>query len=306
MIAPVPEGAGAFLCAGGFGAARSRGTGGMPAKHLEPAGAFESHAGGRRIVRWTMAGKKYRCYTVDSHLNLTKKAEGALADFFMEVKGLNEASAREQVHFCDWFEKETAVKWFETIVRDGGRVVGYLRCLRNPEDPSQWFIGDVHVRADHRRQGIATKMYEKTVEAVMEYEAAECIVASVHPQNANSIRLHEKMGFRDTGRSCKFWDCYFDEKETEYQKWLYHHFPISDEERAKKLMLPLMQSYLKKEGLSSEDDEMTGKEKAGEKLLGLWLMKAARGEAVFESIWCGNRLVGFHYLEGEEEILYQE
>ena len=51
---------------------------------------------------------------------------------------------------------------------------------------------------------------------------------------------------------------------------------------------------------------MTGKEKAGEKLLGLWLMKAARGEAVFESIWCGNRLVGFHYLEGEEEILYQE
>ena len=71
-------------------------------------------------------------------------------------------------------------------------------------------------------------------------------------------------------------------------------------------MLPLVQNYLKKQGIYLEDDEMTGKEKAGEKLLGLWLMKAARGEAVFESIWCGNRLVGFHYLEGEEEILYQE
>ena len=253
-----------------------------------------------------MAGKNYRRYVVDSHLNLTKKAEDALADFFMEVKGLDEENAREQVHFCDWFEKETAVKWFETIVRDGGRVVGYLRCLRNPEDPTKWFIGDVHVRADHRRQGIATGMYEKTIEMVMKYEAAECIAASVHSQNANSIRLHEKMGFWNTGQPCRFWNCYFDEKETEYHKWLYHHFPISDEERAKKLMLPLVQNYMKKQGINLEDDEMTGKEKAGEKLLGLWLMKAARSEAVFESIWCGNRLVGFHYLEGEEEILYQE
>ena len=253
-----------------------------------------------------MAGKKYRRYVVDSHLSMTKKTEDALTDFFMEVKGIDEANAREQVHFCDWFEKETAVKWFETMVRDGGRVVGYLRCLRNPEDPAQWYIGDVHVRADHRRQGIAAGMYEKTMEMVMEYEAAECIVASVHSQNANSIGLHKKMGFRDMGRPCQFWDCYFDEKETEYKKWLYHYYPIVDEEGAKKVMLPLIQSYLNKNGKGYEDGEMADKERADEKLLGLWLMKAARGEAVFESIWCGNRLVGFRYFEGEEEILYQE
>ena len=248
-----------------------------------------------------MAGKRYRHAIMDSHRTMTKKAEDALTDFFMEVKGLDAEAARDQVHFCDWFEKEFAVKWFETVVREGGRIAGYLRCLRNPEDPRQWYVGDVHVRAAYRRQGIAAKMYEKTIEAVMEYEAAECIVASVHPQNEASLRLHEKMGFQDTGRSCQLPDFYFDPDETEYKKWLYRYLPVSDQEGAVEVMLPLYQGYLRKNVKDYEENEVADK-----KMLGVYLMKASRGEAGFECIWCGNRLVGFHYLEGEEEILYLE
>jgi len=249
-----------------------------------------------------MAGNGYRCKIKDSHLNMTKKTEDALTNFFMEVKGLGEENAREQVHFCDWFEKEHAVKWFEVIVWQEKIVVGYLRCLRNPLLATEWYIGDVHVRKAYRRQGIATHMYEKTIDAVMEFEAAERIRSSVHSDNGNSIKLHEKMGFQNTGRPCDFPTFYFDEKETEYCKVLYQYFPIpKKEERAVELLLPLYRRYLMKNVLNYKEDE-----KAEEKTLRDYFEKASKGELTFEAIWCGNRLVGFHYQEKDMEITYLE
>lgn len=250
-----------------------------------------------------MAGISYRRKLVDSHLNLAKKTEDALTDFFMEVKGLGEETAREeQAHFCDWFEKEHAVKWFEVITWQDGKVVGYLRCLRNPLLATEWFIGDVHVRKVYRRQGIATRMYEKAISTVMKYEAAEQIVSSVHPDNGNSIKLHEKMGFQNTGQPCDFPTFYFDEKETEYCKVLYQYFPIpKKEEYAVEILLPLYRRYLMKNILNYKEDE-----KAEEKTLRDYFEKASKGELKFEAIWCGNRLVGFHYQEKDMEITYLE
>lgn len=248
-----------------------------------------------------MAGNRYKCKIMDSHLRLTKVTEGALTDFFMEVKGLGEEAAREQARFCDWFEREFAVKWFEVITWQDGRVVGYLRCLRNPMLATEWYIGDVHVRRANRRQGIATHMYEKAIATVMKYEAAEHVISSVHPENGNSIKLHEKMGFQNTGRPCDLPTFYFDEKETEYRKMLYQYFPIPNKESAVEMMLPLYRKYLVENVLNYKEDE-----KAEKKTLREYFEKASKGELTFEAIWCGNRLVGFRYREKDKEITYIE
>ena len=239
-----------------------------------------------------MPDNHYRCRILDSHRNMPQRTCAALADFFREVKSLSPGDALEQVRFCDWYERETAVKWMEVAAWEAGRVVGYLRCLRNPVDDRQWFIGDVHVRAAYRQRGIATKMYEKIIAAVMEYEAAECIVASVHPENGNSIALHEKMSFQNTGEPCRFPDFYFDPKETEYRKYLYQHFPVPNSEEAVEQLLPLWMEYLRDKGQAEE-------EKKAKRELKSILRKAEEGEAILESLWCGRRLVGFQGAAGE-------
>ena len=147
-----------------------------------------------------------RYQIIDSHRNMSQKRRNDLVDFFMEVKVAPEEAAEKQVDFCDWYESEYAVKWFEVLASDitENRIVGYLRCFRNPDDVKQWYIGDVHVRAGYRKQGIATRMYQKVFSELERFEAAENVISAVRKDNKNSIGLHEKMGFVDTKEPCVF------------------------------------------------------------------------------------------------------
>lgn len=235
-----------------------------------------------------MRTMKYKI--IDSHRTINSRTKKALALFFCDVKQLSLNDGYDQVDFCNWFEKEFAVKWFEVVVYDAAKVVGYLRCLRNPEKLEEWFIGDVHVADAYRHQGIASKMYEKAIATVEEFEAAEYIVASVHQENKNSIGLHEKMGFFDTKSPCMFPNFYFDEKETAYKKWLYQYFPVSDIDMAMDALLPIWQAYERKQRM--ENFEETSSK---EKLHIILKQSVEEGTDSFQTIWCGNRLVGFDY-----------
>lgn len=232
-----------------------------------------------------------RISIVDTHRHMTAKRKEALCDFFREVKGLADDQAMEQVFFCDWYEKEYAVKWFEAIASVDGVIAGYLRCFRNPDVKEEWFIGDVHVRPDFRGRDIATKLYEKTIQTVKEYDAAERIISSVHKDNHKSIGLHKKMGFVDTTGPCIFANFYFDELETKYEKTLFQLFPVRDVDMAAKLVLPVWIEYQKAKHLFV--DESNANES---------LRKAF--EKKFQVIWCGNNLVGFQYEENHEFISY--
>lgn len=225
---------------------------------------------------------------VDSHRTMNRKKKEELASFFAQVKQIPLEKAYDQVDFCNWFEKEFAVSWFEVIVYDRQKAVGYLRCLRNPEKLVEWFIGDVHVIASYQQKGIATKMYEKAVDTVKEYEAAEYIVSSVHCKNRNSIGLHEKTGFYDTKKPCEFPNFYFDEKETAYKKWIYQYYPVMDVEMAMEMLLPLWIKYEKKHSLTTLDENL-----AAQKLMDILQKTVKEKSDTIRTIWCGNRLVGF-------------
>ena len=240
---------------------------------------------------------KLKVVIIDSHRNMSKSRREKLAEFFSDVKGMSIEDALQQVEFCEWFEKENAVKWFETMALDGSLIVGYLRCMRNPKDVTQWFIGDVHVKKEYRGQGIASRMYQKTIDTVQEFEAAECIIASVHPDNIRSVGLHKKMGFKNTGHICRFPNFWFDEKETEYRKILYRFLPVPAEDFSTEKLLPLWIKYTIPKGEKRDED-------SERKKLQKILEQAQNGECEFESIWCGNRLVGFRFNIGDGEKQY--
>ena len=225
-----------------------------------------------------------RFIITDSHKNMSKKRKDALLGFFCEVKGIDKEAAEKQVEFCDWYESEFAVKWFEVLAVDNGDIAGYLRCFRNPDDVHQWFIGDVHVRTKYRRTGIASRMYERVFSELERYEAAENIISAVRKDNINSIGLHTKMGFYDTGEPCRFATFFVDENETKYQKWLYRHMPAPDEVSVEKLTEVFLPVWL--------EAEKTNAGKAKKELKAV-LNKARKEGYEIGTVWCGNRLVGF-------------
>lgn len=232
-----------------------------------------------------------RYQIIDSHRNMSQKRRNDLVDFFMEVKSAPEEAAEKQVDFCDWYESEYAVKWFEVLAVNitENKIAGYLRCFRNPDDVKQWYIGDVHVRAEYRKQGIATRMYQKVFSELERYEAAENVISAVRKDNNNSIRLHEKMGFVDTKESCVFAAFFVDKDETKYQKWLYRYLPVPEDIEVDKLHEILMPVY--KNSINTKD-----KRNNQDDLRDI-LKRMKNGEFDIETIWCGNRLVGFKYLE---------
>ena len=232
-----------------------------------------------------------RYQIIDSHRNMSQKRRNDLVDFFMEVKSAPEEAAEKQVDFCDWYESEYAVKWFEVLAVNitENKIAGYLRCFRNPDDVKQWYIGDVHVRAEYRKQGIATRMYQKVFSELERYEAAENVISAVRKDNNNSIRLHEKMGFVDTKELCVFAAFFVDKDETKYQKWLYRYLPVPEDIEVDKLHEILMPVY--KNSINTKD-----KRNNQDDLRDI-LKRMKNGEYDIETIWCGNRLVGFKYLE---------
>lgn len=236
-------------------------------------------------------GKKYmRYHLVDSHRSWNAGTREKMAEFYREVKNLSIEQAAEQVAFCDWYEREFAVKWFEIVVKNGADVVGYLRCLRNPDIKEEWFVGDIHVLQEYRNKGIATRMYEKVFDTLSEFEAAEYVLASVHCQNYKSIGLHEKMGFENQKIPCTFPNFYFDEKETVFRKWLYQFFPVRDLEKTVEQLLPFWAE--------------SGEKHTEKSLREVLVDTLERKTYEFETIWCGNRLVGFVYYNDQEENCY--
>lgn len=233
---------------------------------------------------------------IDSHRMMTKKTRKALEEFFGEVKGAPAEVARQQVAFCEDYERQYAVKWFEVLSLDGDKVVGYLRCMRDPETVKRWYVGDVHVRKAYWHQGIATQMYAEVFATLQDYDSAEKAVVSIDKDNVKSIGLHTKLGFCDTKEPCVFADFYAHENETCYEKLLFGFLPPPrDPEIGLKFILPVWTEWKKQCGTFVDEEE------AQSSLLSL-LRQAAEGTVRFETVWNGMNLCGFRFNDGTEHV----
>ena len=169
-----------------------------------------------------------------------------------------------------------------------GRVVGYLMCLRNPEDVSNWYVGEIHVDPEFQRRGIATRMYQKVLDNLNEYDLAKTLCASIHPGNKASIGLHKNVGFKDSGVPTTFPGLMVDEDETEYRYPLFKTLKIPYADAAQKIIKPLWDRYV------SENKETLHIKKTNSFFREV-LEEAERGRNDFRALFYGNDIAGFKF-----------
>ena len=247
-----------------------------------------------------MNGERITYRYLETHKNMSSKTRDALMDFFCRVKGQNETEAYAQVEFCyECFEKIHAVKWFEVVAWCKGAVVGYLMCLRNPENVTNWYVGEIHVAPEFKRRGIATGMYEKVIDALCEYDFAKTLCASIHPGNTASIALHKSMGFTDSGVPTTFPGLMVDEDETEYRYTIYKSLKIPYADAAQKVIKPLWDVYVSKhrDDLNIKKTNIFFREV---------LEEAERGRNDFRALFYGNEIAGFKFHKGGKLYYYNK
>lgn len=195
----------------------------------------------------------------------------------------------------DNFEYCFAVKWYAILVYNVDELIGYMNVFRNPDDSSKWYFGDVHTKAGYRRQHVASHMYDQALELVKKYEKSFCIEASIHPENAASIKLHEKYGFVNSHIKSTFADFAFEPEETMHYLYFVSIYPSKNNEMSREQLKPLWERYVHefKNGICNETTEQA---------LNMRLNQTEDGLHM-DRIWAGDNLIGFIYHSCDQEMV---
>lgn len=94
----------------------------------------------------------------------------------------------------DAFDLEESPTFHVVAAYTDGTVVGHLFCIRNDDDPSYWYYGDLAVRTDCRRQGIAEEMVKTALEHIRDLGGVR-VCCFFDEANAASMSLQYKLGF---------------------------------------------------------------------------------------------------------------
>ncbi len=83
---------------------------------------------------------------------------------------------------------------FHVVALCGDEVVGHLFGMRNSENVTYWYYGDLAVRTTFRRQGIAAEMVRTALDRIAELGGTR-VCCFVEEENTASRALQEKLGF---------------------------------------------------------------------------------------------------------------
>lgn len=126
-----------------------------------------------------------------------------------------------------WFGRQNGIcdNWkahsFTVTAFYGGRLIGKVNFLQNPESLANWYLGDLCVDDEYCRRGIASKMLRKGFERIKRTaNGGEYVYSYIEMDNAPSIVLHKKLGFTDTGEVRPFAELIFGDDETAWVKYL--------------------------------------------------------------------------------------
>lgn len=201
--------------------------------------------------------------------------------------GLDTLPANPWRQRTEWLEYDLAVKWFAVEARREGESVGFMHVIRHPGRASEWYACDVFTAERDRRQGIAAAMYGEALKHLGAYFRANRITASISRDNEASVRLHEKLGFRDTGEASAFPDFLFAPGETLYEHWFAREIPAGN--------VPMHRAIL---------TDLAGKNRAGV-LADLEQSGTDPGKTVF-LIWAGQEAIGYRPAYEEHPVLRAE
>ena len=77
-----------------------------------------------------------------------------------------------------------------------GDFVGRVFCIRNTDDPTLWYYGDLFVAESYRRRHIAEQMLSAAFDTLKD-KGCKTIRTYVAPENAPSLELQKKLGFAE-------------------------------------------------------------------------------------------------------------
>lgn len=99
-----------------------------------------------------------------------------------------------------WFEEHKKAGYPIFVSEEKGVVTGFAAYGSFRDWPAYKYTIEhsIYVHPDHRRRGIARMLMEKLL-AAADKEGYATMVAGIDSENEGSIRLHEQLGFRNTG-----------------------------------------------------------------------------------------------------------
>ncbi|WP_374472102.1 GNAT family N-acetyltransferase [Phenylobacterium sp.] len=97
-----------------------------------------------------------------------------------------------------WLDEMIAATDEDFVVEFEGRVIGKAGAYRLPD------VGYI-LHPDAWGRGLATEAMAAVVAHVFATRDVDRLTADVDPRNGASIRLLEKLGFRETGRAARTW-----------------------------------------------------------------------------------------------------
>ena len=140
-----------------------------------------------------MTTKKNEIVTIQGSQYLTNEYPAKIAAFW----GRPEPAYANRVREMLTDEMQYGGETFEVIAENGGgEVVGMIHCIRSRPDPRLWYYGDLSVRPDYRRRGIATQMIRAAMRRLSEM-GAKTLRCYVDDDNEASLALHRSLGFAE-------------------------------------------------------------------------------------------------------------
>ena len=95
------------------------------------------------------------------------------------------------------FDEEDPAACLDVVATDqSGEVAGRLHCIRNQNDPTLWYYGDLFVVPAYRRMGIASQMVNAAKTHLSELDANR-LWCYVEPENHASLALQRSLGFTE-------------------------------------------------------------------------------------------------------------
>ena len=95
------------------------------------------------------------------------------------------------------FDEEDPAACLDVVATDqSGEVAGRLHCIRNQNDSTLWYYGDLFVVPAYRRMGVATQMVN-AARGELSLRGATRLWCYVEPENHASLALQRSLGFTE-------------------------------------------------------------------------------------------------------------
>lgn len=113
-------------------------------------------------------------------------------------------------------------------------LAGRVQFMQNPDNRLNWHIGDLNVKAEYRRQGIAKALLTMGIDIIKSKAVGgEFVYAEIEKDNEPSLCLHASLGFVDTGEVKPFWKLLYSDDVTTHLLFLDGNFTVTPVETEK-------------------------------------------------------------------------